>query len=308
MSVVTTANPDQPLCSQTLPMYLINRLPLFWELTKPRIVSMVIVATTVGYISGAHFSIRPLSFMMTLLGTSLFAGSASVLNQVIEKNRDALMHRTALRPLPSGRIDFSEALIFGLLLFLSASLLLVLFVNWLSFWFAFATWFLYLCVYTPLKPVSSVNTIVGAVPGALPPVIGWAGATGEVGLEALSMFLILFLWQFPHFLAIAWLYREDYRRGGYRMITSDDLTGYKTGFMALGYSTVLIPVSVLPFQIHMAGTIYLVASLLLSLYYWLRAVEFLRDRTDQTARRLLFASLWYLPLVYLFLILNPLPA
>jgi protoheme IX farnesyltransferase len=199
-------------------------------------------------------------------------------------------------------------LIWGVLLFLSASLLLVLFVNWLSFWFAFATWFLYLAVYTPLKPISSVNTIVGAVPGALPPVIGWAGATGEVGLEALSLFLILFLWQFPHFLAIAWLYRDDYRRGGYRMITCDDLTGHKTGFMALGYSTVLIPVSVLPFQIHMAGTIYLVASLLFSLYYWLRAVEFLRERSDQTARRLLFASLWYLPLVYLFLILNPLPA
>jgi protoheme IX farnesyltransferase len=139
-------------------------------------------------------------------------------------------------------------------------------------------------------------------------VIGWAGATGKIGVEAIALFLILFLWQFPHFLAIAWLYRADYRRGGYRMITLRDRTGLMTGMQALGYATVLIPVSILPFQIRMAGSVYMIAALVLSLFYWIRALEFARNRNDFTARRMLFASLWYLPLVYLFLILNPLPA
>lgn len=308
MSIVSSASQEHTMNQQSAMASLVSRLPVFWELTKPRIVTMVLVATAVGYLSGSHFAIRPIGFCLTLLGTALFAGSASVLNQVMEERRDARMRRTSGRPLPSGRVLTKEALVWGILLLMAGSLILAGFVNLASFGFALATWVMYLGLYTPLKPISTVNTIVGAVPGALPPVIGWAGATGTSGLEAFSLFLILFLWQFPHFLAIAWIYRDDYRRGGYRMITSYDRSGILTGIQALGYASVLIPVSMLPFQIRMAGSIYLAAALLLSLYYWLRALEFARDRNDATARRLLFASLWYLPLVYLFLILNPLPA
>lgn len=308
MSVVTSASGEQTMEPQPIMSYLAARFPIYWELTKPGIVTMVLVTAGVGFISGSHFAMRPVLFAITLFGTACFAGSASVLNQVMEQARDARMKRTVRRPLPSGRIETKEATAWGFFLFGLGTLLLAGFVNNIALAVAFATWALYLGVYTPLKPVSTSNTIVGAIPGALPPVIGWAGATGEIGLEAFSLFLILFLWQFPHFLAIAWIYRDDYRRGGYKMITSNDTSGIQTGFQSLVYASVLIPASLLPFQIHMAGTVYLAAALLLSLYYWLRALEFVRDRNDSTARRMLFASLWYLPLVYLFLILNPLPA
>jgi protoheme IX farnesyltransferase len=284
------------------------RWPALAELTKPRIVTMVLVAAGVGFLAGSHLSISPLRFILTMTGTCCFAASASVLNQVMEQSRDALMRRTSNRPLPSGRISRPEAILWGTFLLALGSLILLSGSLYESFKWAGLTWLLYLGAYTPLKPVSSVNTIVGAIPGALPPVIGWAGATGSVGLEAFSLFLILFLWQFPHFLAIAWMYRDDYRRGGYRMITADDTTGYLTALQAVGYAAVLVPVSLLPFQIRMAGFVYFAAALLLSFYYLIKALEFLRDRNDKTARRMLFASLWYLPLVYLFLILNPLPA
>lgn len=305
MSLVTAATAKPVTESQSS---LIARWPVFWELTKPRIVTMVLVASAVGYIAGSHLSLNPLRFIATLVGTAAFAGSASVLNQVMERRRDALMRRTANRPLPSERVELKEATLWGFLLLGVGSLVLLGLVNNASFFWAAATWVLYLAAYTPLKPISTINTVVGAIPGALPPVIGWAGATGSVGVEALALFLILFLWQFPHFLAIAWIHREDYRRGGYRMITLRDPSGLITGMQALGYASVLLPVSLLPFQIRMAGSVYMFAALFLSSYYWLKAFEFARDRNDLTARKMLFASLWYLPLVYLFLILNPLPA
>jgi protoheme IX farnesyltransferase len=309
MSVVTSSAKANPVTQSTNRIaWLVSRWPIYKELTKPRIVTMVLVATGVGFIAGSHMATQPLIFLATMLGTASFAGSASVMNQVMERRRDARMKRTLNRPLPSGRIDHIEATLWGLFLLALGTILLISFVNMASFGCALATWVLYLAAYTPLKPISTINTVVGAIPGALPPVIGWAGATGKIGVEAIALFLILFLWQFPHFLAIAWLYRADYRRGGYRMITLRDRTGLMTGMQALGYATVLIPVSILPVQIRMAGSVYLIAALVLSLFYWIRALEFARNRNDFTARRMLFASLWYLPLVYLFLILNPLPA
>ena len=305
MSAVTTAKQEAGIETKA---WLAARWPIYKELAKPRIVTMVLVATGVGFIAGSHMATNPLVFVATLFGTACFAASASVLNQVMEARRDARMRRTAKRPIPSNRIEPREASLWGFFLLALGSVVLLSLVNSNAFLWALATWVLYLAAYTPLKPVSTVNTVIGAIPGALPPVIGWAGATGHVGLEAFSLFLILFLWQFPHFLAIAWIHKADYRRGGYRMITLRDKTGLKTGMQALGYATVLIPASLLPFQIRMAGSIYMTTALILSCYYWLRTFDFARDRNDTTARRLLFASLWYLPLVYLFLILNPLPA
>ena len=305
MSAITTTNQEVGIEPKA---WLAARWPVYKELAKPRIVTMVLVATGVGFIAGSHMATNPLVFVATLVGTACFAASASVLNQVMEAPRDARMRRTAKRPIPSNRIEPREAALWGFFLLALGTVVLLSMVNSSSFLWALATWVLYLAAYTPLKPISTINTVVGAIPGALPPVIGWAGATGQVGLEAFSLFLILFLWQFPHFLAIAWIHKADYRRGGYRMITLRDRSGLTTGLQALGYATVLIPASLLPFQIRMAGSVYMTAALLLSCYYWLRAFDFARDRNDTTARRMLFASLWYLPLVYLFLILNPLPA
>ncbi len=308
MSIVTSAASDHRLRSDAMPMSIAERLQNYRELTKPRIVTMVLVTTGVGFLSGCRGSIDPLVFMATMFGTAAFAASASVLNQSIEWRRDARMRRTAGRPIPSGRTTVTESIVFGSSLLVAGSILLLAFVPASAFWCAAATWVLYLAAYTPLKPISSINTVVGAIPGALPPVIGWAGATGSVGKEAIALFLILFLWQFPHFLAIAWLHRRDYRRGGYRMITHRDPSGWITSLQSLGYASVLLPASILPFRLGMAGSLYLVLALALSLHYWVRCFEFVRHRDDRSARRMLYASLYYLPLVYLFLILNPLPA
>lgn len=308
MSVVTSAPADYRTGSNEMRVSIAARLSNYRELSKPRIVTMVLVTTGVGYISGCRGSIDPAVFLATMFGTAAFAASASVLNQSMEWRRDARMRRTLGRPIPSGRTTVAESVAVGAILLAAGSLALLGFVPLPAFVCAAATWVLYLAAYTPLKPISSINTVVGAVPGALPPVIGWAAATGAVGSEAVALFLILFLWQFPHFLAIAWLHRKDYRRGGYRMITHRDPSGWITSLQSLGYASVLLPVSILPFRLGMAGSLYLVVALALSLHYWIRCLEFVRQRDDRSARRMLYASLYYLPLIYLFLILNPLPA
>ncbi len=173
---------------------------------------------------------------------------------------------------------------------------------------AAATFFLYVCVYTPLKPRTTLNTAVGAIPGALPPVIGWAAATGGLGIEAWSLFLILFLWQFPHFLAIAWIHRDDYARGGHRMLPSVDPTGALTARQAVIHALALIPVGLLPAAVGIAGPFYFAGALGLGLFYLIAAVRFWRDVSDASARRLLRASIFYLPAVLLLLLLNPMPA
>jgi protoheme IX farnesyltransferase len=291
-----------------MPMTVASRLANYRELSKPRIVTMVLVTTGVGFLSGCRGSIEPVVFLATMAGTACFAASASVLNQAMERKRDARMRRTAGRPIPSGRTTVQEAVILGLALLLTGVVTLNAFAPQSAFWCAATTWILYLAAYTPLKPISTINTVVGAIPGALPPVIGWTAATGTIRSEAVALFLILFLWQFPHFLAIAWLHRRDYRRGGYKMITHRDPAGWITSLQSLGYASVLVPVAILPFRLGMAGPLYLVAALILSLHYWVRCLDFVRQRDDRSARRMLYASLYYLPLVYLFLILNPLPA
>jgi protoheme IX farnesyltransferase len=173
---------------------------------------------------------------------------------------------------------------------------------------AVVTWILYVAAYTPLKSLTTLNTVVGAVPGALPPVIGWAAATGRLGVEAWAMFLIVFLWQFPHFLAIAWIYRDDYARGGHKMLPSVDPGGHITGRQAAEYALALIPAGLLPAVVGLAGPLYFAGALVLGLFYLAYAVRFWSDVSDATARRLLRASFLYLPAVLLLLLLNPLPA
>ncbi len=279
----------------------------YMALTKPRIVLMVVLTTAAGYWLGARASGRPLDWVSVLVGTALVAAGASAWNQAIEGGRDARMRRTARRPVPQGRVGVIAALVFGAVLGLTGAGLLTM-VRPLAAGVAVATFVLYVAVYTPLKPVTTLNTVIGAVPGALPPVIGWAAATGGLGIEAWSLFLIVFLWQFPHFLSIAWVHRADYARAGHRMLPLIDPDGSRTSRQAVAYALILVPVSVLPAVVGLAGPIFYAGALVVSLYYLAMSYRFWWDVSDRSARMLMGASFLYLPVVFLLLVLNSLPA
>ncbi len=215
------------------------------------------------------------------------------------------MRRTAARALPGGRLTGGEAVGFGIALGLLGTALLAVGANYLAASVALITLLLYVCVYTPLKPLTSLNTVVGAVPGALPPLIGWGAATGRLGIEAWSLFLIVFLWQFPHFLAIAWIYRDDYRRAGFRMLSAGDVRGRMTGAQAVSYALALIPAGLLPATTGLAGPLYFVGALVLGVFYLAAAARFWRDACDLGARRLLRTSFVYLPAILLLLLVSP---
>jgi protoheme IX farnesyltransferase len=302
---------DQSLlaCSQSSAQLsvLANRAALYVSLTKPRLVVLVLVTVAVGFLLGARGSAHPTILTAALLGTAMVAGGAGALNQWLERVRDGQMRRTANRALPSGKLSPTQALAFGASLACLGTLLLLFVCNGLAAAVALLTLGLYVLVYTPLKPLTSLNTAVGAIPGALPPVIGWAAATGRLGVEAWSLFLIVFLWQFPHFLAIAWIHRADYERAGFRMITGRDPTGTITGSHAVSYALVLVPAGLLPATVGLAGPVYFVGALFLGLYYLGEAVLFWRDVADARARRLLRASFLYLPAILLLLLCNPMP-
>ncbi len=285
-----------------------SKISAVLSLTKPRIVLMVLITVGVGFILGARGSARPSTLLWTLLGTGLVAAGASALNQWLESSRDALMRRTSNRVLPTGRLSSREAFVIGSGLGLAGSFLLLMSVNAMSSAVALITYLLYVFVYTPLKPVTTLNTVVGAIPGALPPVIGWVAATGRLGIEAWTLFLILFLWQFPHFLAIAWIYRVDYGRAGFKMLSVFDPTGKITAHQSLLYALALIPVSLLPAIIGLAGSFYFIGALFLSFLYFADALRFSMDISDRAARRLLRTSFLYLPAILALLLLNPLPA
>jgi protoheme IX farnesyltransferase len=284
-----------------------TRLGLYLSLTKPRLVLLVLVTVAVGFLLGARGSAHPAVLLLTLLGTALVAGGAGALNQYLERNRDGQMRRTAVRALPSGRLTPMEAAIFGALLAALGTAFLVAGASWLAGTVALATLLLYVLVYTPLKARTTLNTAIGAVPGALPPVIGWAAATGRLGAEAWALFAIVYLWQFPHFLAIAWIHRDDYRRAGFRMLTVRDPRGNTTACHAVSYALALVPVGLLPAAVGLAGRLYFAGALVLGLLYLASAVRFRLDVGDTTARRLLRTSFLYLPAILILLLLDPMP-
>jgi protoheme IX farnesyltransferase len=285
-----------------------QKVSAYITLTKPRIAAMVLFTVATGFLLGGRGSSHPSTLILTLLGTSLVAGGASVWNQVIERDRDALMRRTRTRPLPAGRVTPTEAGLFGALLTLIGVAILATFTNHVAAAVAFATFALYVLIYTPIKPLTTLNTAVGAIPGALPPVIGWSAATGRLGIEAWALFLIVFLWQFPHFLAIAWIHREDYARGGHKMLPLVDPHGLMTGRQSVAHALALIPVGVLPVVINLAGPVYFAGALILGLLYFHSALRFWLDVSDSSARRLLRMSILYLPSVLILLLLNPMPS
>jgi protoheme IX farnesyltransferase len=284
-----------------------GRMALYVSLTKPRLVLLVLVTVAVGFLLGARGSAHPTILAATLIGAAMVAGGAGALNQWLERSRDALMRRTVSRALPSGKLTPREALAFGSFLACSGTLILLLLVNGPAALVALLTLVLYVFVYTPLKPITTLNTAIGAIPGALPPVIGWAAGTGRLGVEAWSLFLIVFLWQFPHFLAIAWIYRDDYRRAGFQMITGQDPTGRITGWHAVSYALVLVPCGLLPAAVGLAGPVYFGGAFFLGIYYLVEAVLFWRDVDSERARRLLKASFVYLPAILFLLLLDPMP-
>ena len=264
------------------------------ELMKPRITSMVVLTTVVGFIVGARGTFSGSVLAATLAGTGLVAAGSAALNMLLERRTDALMLRTRNRPLPAGRLRAVDALAWGLLLTTAGLLLLAWRVGPLPAVVALVTWATYLFLYTPLKTRTSLATIVGAFPGALPPVIGWAAAAGRLEPGAFVLFAILFLWQIPHFLAIAWIYREDYARGGLPMLPVLDPEGRMTGRQAVANTVALALISLTPAVAGMVGRVYLVGAVVLGLGFTAMAVNAAVARTTRAARWLFLASLVYL--------------
>jgi protoheme IX farnesyltransferase len=304
------ASIDRPLFAGVPPLAVFSaagsRGAAYLSLTKPRLVLLVLVTVAVGFLLGARGGVHPAriaTLAATLAGTALVAGGAGALNQWLERSRDAQMRRTANRALPVGRLTPREAAIFGGLLVFVGTAVLLLGANLVAAAIAFMTFVLYVFVYTPLKPWTTLNTVVGAIPGALPPVIGWAAATGRIGLEAWSLFLVVFFWQFPHFLAIAWIHRADYQRAGFRMLTTGDTRGSRTSRQAVSYALALVPVGLLPASIGLAGPVYFAGALVLGLIYLGDAVRFWLEVSDLRARRLLLTSFVYLPAILMLLLL-----
>jgi protoheme IX farnesyltransferase len=286
---------------------LLSRALAYGELTKPKIAVMVVVATAASACVATWGQPNPYLVLHALFGTLLVAGSSCAANQWLERSLDCLMPRTAERPLPDGRLSPAEAISFSLTLLVAGFAWLIVFVSPLTAWLALSTWLLYVVVYTPLKTRTSWNTAVGAIPGALPVLIGWTCVGGALDLRAAGLFLTLFLWQFPHFMAIAWLYRKQYDQAGFRMLPTVEPTGRWAGIQAIACAAVLLPVSLVPvLGAPGSGAIwYAVAAIILGLGQLACAVAFASSRTDASARRLLRASLVYLPVLLGCLVVLP---
>jgi protoheme IX farnesyltransferase len=276
----------------------------YLALTKPRLNSLVVVTSAGGYYLGASSPRTFLPMAGAAVGTALVAGGAAVLNQVYERETDALMERTRLRPLPDRRVTPEEARTFGTLLAAGGIVLLTVSANALAALLALATLVVYLTVYTPMKRRSPLATLIGAVPGALPPLIGWAAATGTVALGGWSLFAIVFLWQIPHFMAIAWLYRDDYARAGFPMLPVVEPDGRRTGRQAVLYAAALVPISVAPSVVGLTGAAYFWTALVLGVGLLWIAARFAVSRTDATARVLFYSSITYLPLIWTAMLLD----
>lgn len=269
----------------------------FFELTKPRIVVMVLITTFVGFYLGIADTVDYVTLLHTLVGTALVAGGTLALNQVMEREADAKMERTKMRPLPDKRLQPLEALVFGMLITLGGLIYLAFLVNPLSALVTASIVISYLLIYTPLKMKTSLCMVVGAVPGALPPVIGWAAVRGTLDFEAWVLFAIMFLWQMPHSLAIGWLYREDYARAGFQLLPVLDPEGKSTGRQVVCNCLALLAVGLIPTLIGFTGAIYFFSALALGIMFLWYGVALARASSREAARRLLFASLVYLPVL-----------
>lgn len=276
----------------------------YLELTKPRITTLVMVTAAIGMILGCGgLSVQMLPLLaVTLVGVGLTSGGAGVLNHLLEVECDSRMPRTRNRPLVTGEVTPAEALVFGVYLVLGGVLLLMWQVNLLTAFLALLTTFLYVLVYTPMKRLSWLNTLVGAVPGALPPLGGWAAARGEVEAGAWVLFAILFIWQMPHFYAIAWIFKDDYRKGGFKMLPVTDSGAVWTMRQIVFFSLLLVPVPLLLSGLHVTGPLYTVGAIGLAFVMLVPGLTLARTRSVNDARRVLRASVVYLPLLMLLIV------
>jgi heme o synthase len=276
----------------------------FAELVKGRLTLLVLLTTAVGFYLGAVNPINYVALLHAVFGTALAAAGAAALNQWWERRLDALMERTRTRPIPAGRMLPRDALIVGSVLAFAGVIYLARACNGLAASLAAATILIYIFAYTPLKRISTGNTLVGAIPGALPPVIGWVAASGRPDLGAWSLFLILFFWQLPHFFAIAWMYREDYVRAGFQMVSSGDETGTRSASQSVFFCIILLLVGGIPAFLGVVNSAYLPAELILNGLFIFSAMRFLRTQAVADARRLFLASIIYLPLLLITLVIT----
>jgi protoheme IX farnesyltransferase len=273
-------------------------------LAKPRLNVLVVASSAAGYYLGSPSAPELTPMLLAVCGTALVAGGAAILNQVYERDTDALMQRTRLRPLPDHRVKTEEARVFGVVLSVAGTAILALAANLLAALVAVTTLVIYLGVYTPLKRRSAISTLVGAVPGALPPLIGWTAARGAIDAGGWTLFAIVFLWQIPHFMAIAWIYRDDYRRAGFPMLPVIEPDGLRTGRQAVLYALALVPVSLVPALVGVAGVAYFWFALVLGVAFLALSARFAASRSEGRARALFYGSLVYLPLIWAVMILD----
>jgi len=281
-----------------------EKLAAYIELTKPRIALMLVLTSAAGFYLGADKGFNFPVFLNAMIGISLLAFGVATLNQFIERRTDKLMERTASRPLPTKKITPTEALIFGVSLTVVAEIYLAFLVNGLTAVLGLIVIVGYVFLYTPLKTKTSFSTAIGALPGALPPLMGFTAAANEITLGAWVLFAMLFLWQFPHFLAIAWMYREQYAKAGILMLPVVEPEGKITAKQIVIFTVLLLPVSLAPFFIGVAGWIYLIGAVVLGIWFLWASIEAARAKTVEKARKLLLVSVVYLPIIFALMVFD----
>lgn len=288
--------------SESIPRVAVRqKIQDYVDLLKPGITTLVMVTALAGFYLGSGGFVNIALLIHTVLGTGLVAGGGGALNHWLERDADAKMQRTQNRPLPSGRMQEWEVILFGSAISVTGLLYLFLFVNTLTTVLAAISWISYVLIYTPLKKISPFATLVGAIPGALPPMGGWTAATGQISYEAWILFTILFMWQLPHFLAIAWICRQDYARGGFPMLTVLNNSRNLTGRQMMIYSAALLVVSLIPYAIGLTGMIYFVGAFISGIIFLGINILVARTTTNANAKRALWASIVYLPVVLLLM-------
>ena len=279
-----------------------KRVAAFVELTKPRIAIMLVLTSAAGFYLGSTGTFDYVLFANSMISITLLAFGVATLNQYWERDLDPLMKRTATRPLPTGRVTPTEALVFGVLQCVVAELYLFLLVNPLTAFLGLIVIIGYVLVYTPLKTRTSVSTAIGAIPGALPPLMGWTAVANDITLAAWALFAMQFLWQFPHFLAIAWMYREEYAKAGILMLPVVEPAGKITMRQIVMFTIMLVPVSLAPFFFGISGPIFLTAAIVLGILFLIASIQAARAKTNEKAKHLLLASVIYLPLLFIFMV------
>ncbi|RMH35416.1 MAG: protoheme IX farnesyltransferase [Acidobacteria bacterium] len=302
MEIVTEIQKSESI--QTKAEVFKGKLTAYFELTKPRIAFMLVLTAAAGFYLGSKSSFDWWLFAKSIFAITLLAFGVASLNQFLERKTDALMKRTAGRPLPSGRLSSVEALIFGLFLCVVAEVLFFTSVNALTGFLGLLVIVGYVLLYTPLKTKTTLSTAIGTIPGAMPPLIGWTSATNQISIEAWLLFAIILLWQFPHFLAIAWMYRDEYERAGILMLPVVDKEGKLTVRQVMIFTGLLFIVSLVPFFIGLGGIVYLFSAIALGAYFLYCAFLMAKEKSFVSARKVLVASVIYLPVIFALMALS----